>query len=199
MRSKMLEARRSLMFEKVLELSAVIQGRFLVSPHFTASKKVLLYASFNNEVLTEGIFEAAVRQGKHVYYPRVAREGRIGLKAGSEARGLKFFRVKSLSELKQGSYDIKEPGHPVHHAYEDGFDVAVVPGVAFDVSGNRVGYGKGYFDAALKGVHCAIVALAYDFQVLSEADRVHSEPHDVRVTEIMTEKRTIDAGRAGKR
>ncbi len=190
----MLEARRCLTFENVLQLSAVIQGRFLESTRFASAKRVLLYASFNNEVLTDKIFEVAVKQGKEVYYPRVVRQGKGADKALSgRERRLQFFRVKNLKDLRQGSYALKEPDNPGQHAYEGGFDVVVVPGVAFDMSGNRVGYGKGYFDVALKGIDCAIVALAYDFQVLSGVEAVPVEPHDVRVTAILTEKRTIDA------
>ena len=66
----------------------------------------------------------------------------------------------------------------------------IVPGIAFDTSGVRIGYGKGHYDRVLKGLNCPIVAFAYEEQVTGAA--IAAEAHDVRVTLIVTEKRIIE-------
>ncbi len=181
-RSELLERRREMAFEDVYRKSSLIQRRLIDSPFYAAARAVLLYSSFSNEVLTDEVFESALRDGKESAYPRVLRGG---------GRHLAFFKVKSLKELAPGSYDIPEPAEREERASAGSFDLVVVPGVAFDEKGGRLGYGKGYYDRALSGVRCPIVALAYDFQVLKE--EIPVEPHDVRVSAIVTEKRLIRA------
>lgn len=181
-RSALLERRREMAFEDVYRKSSLIQRRLIDSPFYAGARALLLYSSFSNEVLTDEVFERAVRDNKEAAYPRVLRGG---------GRHLAFFKVKSLKELAPGSYDIPEPAEREERAFAGSFDLVVVPGVAFDEKGGRLGYGKGYYDRALSGVRCPIVALAYDFQVLKE--EIPVEPHDVRVSAIVTEKRLIKA------
>lgn len=182
-RSAILERRREMAFEDVYRKSSLIQKRLIGSHFYAEAGAILLYSSFSNEVLTDVLFETAIREGREVAYPRVLRGG---------GRHLAFFKVKSLKELAPGSYDIPEPAEREERALACSFDLVVVPGVAFDEKGGRLGYGKGYYDRALSGVECPIVALAYDFQVLKEDIPV--EPHDVRVSAIVTEKRLIATG-----
>ena len=68
------------------------------------------------------------------------------------------------------------------------FDLMAVPGVVFDENGGRIGYGKGYYDRILSEARCRVVALAFDFQVLTE---VPSEEHDMTVDALVTETRII--------
>jgi len=180
LRMQMLETRRRLAFEEVYRLSGLVQGRLLTSGFYTVAKRLALYASFRNEVLTDEVFRDADSAGREVSYPRIVRDGE---------RRMAFFKVGHLGELAAGSYEIKEPGSSEVEAPLDCLDLIVVPGVAFDRSGHRLGYGKGYYDMALAGARCPVVALAYDFQVLDE--RLPSEPHDVPVSVIVTETRVI--------
>ncbi|OGP25399.1 MAG: 5-formyltetrahydrofolate cyclo-ligase [Deltaproteobacteria bacterium GWC2_56_8] len=182
-RSAVLERRREMAFEDVYRKSSLIQKRLIGSPFYAEAGVILLYSSFSNEVLTDELFETAIREGREAAYPRVLRGG---------GRHLAFFKVKSLKELAPGSYDIPEPAEREERAQAGSFDLVVVPGVAFDEKGGRLGYGKGYYDRALSGIECPIVALAYEFQVLKEDIPV--EPHDVRVSAIVTEKRLIATG-----
>ncbi len=184
LRKELLEMRRAMAFEEVYALSGRAQKRFIESEFYASARSFSLYSSFQNEVLTDEIFQRAVKAGKKVAYPRVIRGGK---------RHLAFFSVRDLKDLATGSYDIPEPGEEGTAAEPDGFDLIVVPGAAFDMKGGRLGYGKGYYDRALKGLGCPIVALAYEFQVLKEDLPV--EPHDVSVTAIVTEKRILKIGR----
>src|SRR3990170_3117847 len=158
LRKRFLEIRRELSFEEVYRLSARVQERFLLTPGYRRSRHLCLYSSFQNEVLTEEILRRAVSDGKDVYYPSVVR----GI------RHLEFYRVKDPGELSPGSYDIPEPRHRESGASPGVFDLVVVPGVVFDLRGARLGFGKGYYDRALREAGCAVVALAYEFQVLGE-------------------------------
>jgi len=183
LRARLLEARREMAFEEAYRMSRRVQKRFLRSALYRDAGTLALYSSFSNEVLTDEVFEQAVKDGKEVYYPRVIKTGR---------NHLAFFRVTHLKELYPGSYDIPEPGEQEPRVSPSLFDLVVVPGVAFDVTGVRVGFGKGYYDMALEKAECPVVALAYDFQVVNEL--IPSEPHDVRVSVIVTEKRTLKTG-----
>jgi len=152
----------------------------LRSSFFKDSRHLSLYSSFTNEVLTDEILARAVKEGKDVYYPSVVRG----------VRHLEFFKVREKSELSPGSYDIPEPASRHAQADPGVFDLVVVPGVVFDTRGARLGFGKGYYDRALKGLGCRVVGLAFEFQVL-EGEKIPLEAHDIRVEAIVTEKRII--------
>jgi len=184
LRKELLEMRRSMAFEEVFALSGKVQNRFIESEFYASAISFSLYSSFQNEVLTDEIFQKAVKAGKKVAYPRVIKGGK---------RHLAFFSVRDLKDLAIGSYDIPEPVEEGTAAEPATFDLVVVPGVAFDMRGGRLGYGKGYYDRALKDLGCPIIALAYEFQILK--DDLPVEPHDVDVAAIVTEKRIFKTGR----
>lgn len=179
--------RRKLPFEEVWKLSSRVQERFLGSPFYAGARRIALYSSFGNEVLTDEIFAAAARDGKEVFYPRVVPGNPEG--SGGSARRMRFFRVRSLGELSAGSYELREPPAGNRASDASGLDLIVVPGVAFDEQGGRLGFGKGYYDAALASAPCRKIALAYEFQVLKI--NIPLEPHDVAVSAIITEERVI--------
>lgn len=211
--------------EEVKALSALVQRRFISSAEFGAAARLALYAGTGGEVLTDVVLSEALTEGKEVFYPRlVSRAGNEGLgpdpgpgpgpapdKEGSgnegEAQGqrqaqrprIAFFRVKVPGDLSPGSYGIPEPRPEPGGQTEAGietFDCIVVPGVAFDLTGARLGRGKGHYDSALSvitGTRPSVVALAFDAQVIL-VDELPVEEHDVRVSVIVTESRTIKAG-----
>lgn len=178
LRAQLLEVRREMAFEDVYRLSLRVQKRFLNSVFYAKAGRIALYSSFSNEVLTDEIFQKAVADGKEVYYPRVIKRGKSHLA---------FFRVAHLKELAPGSYEIPEPEEKEVRVEAGTFDLVVVPGVAFDLKGARIGFGKGYYDMALSGLKCPVVALAYDFQVINGL--IPTEKHDIKVSAIVTESR----------
>lgn len=147
------------------------------------AKQLALYASFKNEVLTDAIFGYALAHGKEVFFPRIV----------SGKRGLVFLKVHGRKDFSQGSYKIHEPAHDheLDITAPSSFDIMIVPGVAFDTTGNRLGYGKGYYDRVLGSVKqsCLVAAIAFDFQLL---DKVPAEAHDIKMGRIITESRTIN-------
>lgn len=184
-RKRLLEERRELPFETVYELSLRAQRRLLETSVFTDAARVALYCSSQNEVLTDEVFERARASGKEVFYPRVVVSG--------SSRRLAFFRVHALEDLSPGAYEIPEPAGGQELEDPAGFDLVVVPGVAFDERGGRLGFGKGYYDMALEGAPCKTIALAYEFQVLKNQE-IPVEPHDVRVSAVVTDERIIRTG-----
>jgi len=186
-------------FEEVYSLSAEVQRRFLGTDYFRSASRLSLYSSFANEVVTEDVLSAAVSEGKEVYFPRVttrpARPARPapGCEAGEGSEGaggagephLEFYRADHAGELTPGSFEILEPCPAAQSAAPLDLDVIVVPGVVFDKSGGRLGFGKGYYDRALAGVKCPVVGFAFERQIYDGAIPV--EAHDVRMTAIITE------------
>ncbi len=157
----------------------MVQERFLGLKEFARAKRIALYVSFKNEVLTETIWEEALAGGKEVYFPRIVRG----------KRGLVFVQAGGKEDFTRGSYDISEPAGDSVVGCISHLDMIVVPGVVFDRCGNRVGYGKGYYDRALGAKRCLTVGLAFEFQLL---DFMDSEPHDMKMNKIVTEGNVID-------
>ncbi|MDH4227587.1 MAG: 5-formyltetrahydrofolate cyclo-ligase [Deltaproteobacteria bacterium] len=182
LRAKLGAARKAMLLSDVRALSRAITRAFLVLPEYAGAGRIALYSGVMNEVSTKELFEAAIKDGKEVFYPRTEKRG-----------GITFCRVGSLDELVSGRYGIAEPAPGMPGIEASKLDCAVVPGLVFDELGARVGYGLGYYDAALKGADCIKAALAYDFQVVSED--IGLEPHDVRLDVIVTEKRVVRVAR----
>jgi 5-formyltetrahydrofolate cyclo-ligase len=177
--NRMMSSLRELSHDFVGESSEAIQKRVLLMEEFRVSLRIGLYAPMPGEVLTDKIFIEANRHRKEVYFPMV-----------DEAAGaLAFCRVADLEELKPGYAGILEPS--ICHSrlrHLNALDVVIVPGIAFDLHGGRMGYGKGYYDDCLLGYRGKRVALAFDFQIVPEL------PMGVRgrkVDWIVTEKRVI--------
>lgn len=137
-----------------------------------------MYFPANGEVDTLGIFRKCLELGKKVFFPR------------TEGSRLVFLRTKSLDELAPSSFGIPSPPEGAESAGYEELDLVLVPGVAFDLSGNRIGYGKGFYDLFLKDISRRLTfALAYQFQVLNSIPSLET---DISVGGIITENGTID-------
>lgn len=161
------------------ELDARIADIFLQSEIYDSAKQLLLYASFRSEADTYKIFDKALADGKEVFFPYCV----------PNTNELRFFRVLSRDELKKDAFDIPAP--PVSELrlwHPDGPSVCVLPGLAFSGSGERLGYGRGYYDTFLQQANVCTVGLCYGFQIV---EAVPTEPHDQRVQYLCTEKGMI--------
>jgi 5-formyltetrahydrofolate cyclo-ligase len=171
-------AQRNSLDSKVYEsLSLQAQQSLLCTEIFRLAKRLALYSPINNEVRTEKIFVAATRAEKQVFYPRVN---------GSD---LNFCEVGALDELSPGSFNVMEPTKPCGIAPEE-LDLIVLPGVAFDIDGRRLGYGKGFYDRflALTSPECVVIGLGFDLQLKAV---LPEELHDQKVSFLATESRFI--------
>ena len=117
-----------------------------------------------------------MESGKNLFLPRVVKD----------QTHFDYYLVKDLKNLTTGTFGIPEPagGHPADWAE---LDLVLVPGLAFDPKGNRLGYGKGYYDQALPLLKktTLTIGLAYSFQIL---DHVPASGQDIPVQGLLTEK-----------
>lgn len=144
---------------------------------FVRARCVALYAATPDEVATDAVFTAAMTAGKVVCFPKVV----------PEVRQLALYTVTTLATLRPGYRGIREPddGVPVS---PDQCDLVMVPGVAFDMAGHRIGRGGGYYDAFLAPIKACRMALAFECQLV---ECVPQERHDQSVDLIVTERRVI--------
>ena len=160
--------------------SAAIWERLSVLPEFAEAPRLLVYISKGPEVDTHGLIQQLLALGRQVCVPWFDAS-----KQKYVASALHDFK----SDLATGRFGILEPGREaVRSVAGHQIDAAVVPGLAFDETGNRLGRGISYFDSILQEVRGTRIALAYDFQVLSG---VPAEAHDARVDFIVTETKKV--------
>ena len=170
-RQKLLKQRRSLDGDACLQYSHQVQQKLLATEHYRQAKVIALYAPIHNEVLTNDLFDAALQDNKRVCFPRV------------EQNMLQFLQVDEESQLAPGAFGVDEPTGTKMVPIDE-IDLVVVPGVAFDRSGYRLGYGQGYYDRAVGSADNAVLAgLAFDFQIV---DELPTEEHDVRLDLLVT-------------
>ena len=184
LRGIMLTRRKHLAAEVCLSHSLRVQQRVLALPAFEQADVVALYSPILNEVFTEEIFHEALRQGKTVAYPRVAGER------------LDFVSVASPSDLSPGAFGVLEPTGAALLP-SSALDLVLVPGVAFDVKGNRLGYGKGFYDRVLCGAErpALSVGLCFELQVVSS---LPVEDHDACLDILITEERNYSFTPSGR-
>lgn len=148
---------------------------------FQRARAVALYVSFRSEVQTDELLQRAWNAGQQVSLP-VCRE-----------HTLELFRVDNVNDLHAGKFGIAEPS-PVVQA-EPGraveirdVDLILVPGLGFDRQGNRMGYGRGYYDRLLADAPPSLLrcGLAFDVQLI---DAVPAEAHDIPLDYVLTESR----------
>ncbi len=174
-RNTIKEMRLALKKEEVMECSKACVSKVLQFPELIEAKTVCVYMPTGNEIDTTEIIRYCKENGKRLAAPRVNGDT------------MEFYYFTDETDMEQGAYDIWEPTGT--EAVEDEESLVIMPGVAFDLSCNRIGYGKGYYDRYLSAhPHMKKVALAYDFQIVG---RIKREVHDVRPDVVVTESRVI--------
>jgi|SRR5882672_1004981 len=148
--------------------------------HWKEAHAILFYAPATNELDIWPLLTEALAAGKTVALPRFIAEK--SLYAASQIH-------EPARDLRPGHFDIQEPaGHcaPIE-IYR--LDFILVPGIAFDLHGRRLGRGKGFYDLLLAAVRGTICGVAFDEQIVRE---VPVEPHDIRLNCILTPTRWIE-------
>lgn len=182
LRKGIIKERMSLKPEEVKQKSELIANRLFSLEEFEISKTVMLYLDFRNEVATEAIIQECFSQGKRVLIPITQLEPPKLIPSE-----LKDYP----GDLTTGTYGILEPQKDKIRLVEpEEIDLVLVPGVAFDIKGNRLGYGGGFYDRFLNRTKpgTPFIALAFELQV---RDEVYPEPHDHPVHYVITEERVI--------
>ena len=188
LRKDFIEKRDSIHPEQKRLKEAAIEKRLFSLKEFQKTDSILLYVSFRSEVNTMNYLEDVVSLGKTFILPRV----------DSRHRTLRLFEVKDVSELSPGYMGILEPRIKKEREVSlNKIDLVIIPGTGFDITGSRIGYGGGYYDRLLSyeskqlarvEKHIMTIALAFEEQI---GKKIPTEPHDIKVDMIVTEKRTI--------
>lgn len=162
------------------ELSKQIGAAFMALPEYAAARTVLFYIDVRSEVRTRHTLPEALASGKKIVVPWCNDRGELEL-----------FHLTSMDELSVGMYKILEPKPELRTLPEKvvgptDLDLVMVPGVAFDGRGGRMGHGKGYYDKLLQHARpeTPLVALAFECQMFPE---IPVAPHDIFMDKIITE------------
>jgi len=162
--------------------AAEAAARFLLDLELVGrAKRIALYAALPYELPTRPLFDAVVERAGAAFLPRTA-----------EPLGLEFFAVERWDELLPGTFGVLEPRNDGPAVRLAPGDLVVVPGVAFDEGGYRLGHGKGYYDrafAAELGDAPTLVGYAYEFQIV---DAVPHDHRDRKMDAIVTDQRVRD-------
>ena len=150
-------------------------------PTYQHAKVVLTYMGFGSEIETQAFVERIHADGKIVVLPRVDRA----------SRSLILHSVHSLSELEASKWGIREPRADAPLVSINVMEFMLIPGVAFDRSGNRLGYGRGYYDKLLSTADPALerVAAGFSCQIV---DAVPVGPLDQKIDILITENEIIN-------
>jgi len=162
--------------------SAIIRQRIFRHPAWTDAGTAAAYVSFGSEVDTHKLIEEALQAKKRIVVPWV----------NPDTQEMAFSELKKWSDLVPGFYKtIFEPG-PAFRTFVDPseIEIALIPGIAFDRQGNRLGMGGGYYDRLLpKMVNAVRVGLAYEVQL--SAPPLPAETHDAKLHAIVTDSEWI--------
>jgi 5-formyltetrahydrofolate cyclo-ligase len=171
------------------ELSQIICQKFVDLPEYKKSSTVMYYLDVRTEVRTRHYLPTAIQSDKKIVVPYCV-DGELEL-----------FHLESMDELEVGMYKILEPRVDLRavaakRVEVESLDLIMVPGVAFDRTGGRMGHGKGYYDKLLEHARAdtPLVALAFECQLFPE---IPTAEHDIFMDQIITE-RAIYPGRGRK-
>jgi len=179
LRKRLAALRRTVSSETRQSFALAMSQRVVAEPSFEGAKVLLAYSALRFEIDPRAIVERAFEQGKTVVLPRII----------AETRELALHVYRPGDELVESGFVVQEPlpSAPLIAASE--IDLVLVPGLAFDVRGHRLGYGQGYYDRTLPALTRAVrFGLSFELSLLVE---VPASAHDVPVDCVVTEKRAI--------
>lgn len=174
-RKEILQKRLELPKETVNSLSMLICEHIIEMPSFLKCKYILIYHPIKNEVDCSILFEKLLKMDKIICLPRMS------------GNSLEVVPVKDVTvDTAAGKFGVKEPIAGLPSIDPSFVELALIPGVAFDRSGNRMGYGKGYYDQLLPTLSpvCKKIGLAFNMQVI---DNLPVESHDQKIEGLITE------------
>lgn len=170
LRRSIRDRKRAMTPAEVEEKSRILGEKFFAHPAYRRAKTIYGYLPYNQEVRTVPMLERALRDGKAVAVPKVFGEE------------MKFILLRDLNAVEKGYAGIPEPiaDGPVA---TDETALVLMPGLAFDPQGHRIGYGGGFYDKFLaRERNHPTLALCYDFQMLPHLE---TQPHDIPVDFVL--------------
>lgn len=179
-RQEILRIRNSLSENEIVSNSNIISRKVISTKEFKKSPSIGIYYPIGSEVNTFEIIKYSLATKKTIGLPRIIDSNRI-----------LFFKImeNSFDDIKitKGKYGILE--NSMSDSIIEEMDLLIVPGIAFDLQGNRIGYGKGYYDRFLsKRKANYIIGLAFENQIIN---KIPKTAYDIPVNILFTEKRII--------
>ena len=175
LRREMKRRRQAISEAERQDMSRIAWHRLWESKPFQRAQTIFLYLGFGSEMETAALAEECWKRGKRTAFPRV-----------TGPRQMEFFYATALNDFEAGSYGVLEPPYEeAKRALPDAGTVILVPGLAFDRRGYRIGYGGGYYDAYLtRYPDCTAIGTCFDFQLLTED--LPAEAHDRTLQYVVT-------------
>lgn len=177
-RKKYLNLREKIEKDTMLSKSKKIILNLMSDDIYKNAKNIFCYYSFKNEVHTIDFIELAVNDKKNIAIPKIIDK--------SNMVAIKYDK----DNLEKNSFGIYEPQN-FEIVDPKIFDLIIVPGIAFDIKKNRIGFGKGYYDRYLKNTNenSLKVALSFELQML---DNIENDENDIKMDIIITENGIIE-------
>ena len=187
LRERLLAARRALDPGEIERAGTQAAGFVAEAREFVRAGTLILYAATPDEMPTRPLFERALQAGKRTLFPRCLPEGR-----------LEFVLVEDWEQLAPGRYGLLEPEPGLPCGSFGVEDLAIVPGVAFDRAGHRLGRGQGYYDRAFPAGGSAPALFGYAFE-LQIRESVPVGPLDRRMDAVVSERGLVGPPSLGGR
>ena len=180
LRARLRQARAARTWQEQERDARAIAARILALPAYRDARVVMAYAAASGEIALDAVMADALVQGKALALPLCVGPGVMQARA-----------VSALSQLRPGRYGIPEPGADCPRIDPADIDLMLVPGVAFDARGGRVGQGGGYYDRFLARTKALRAGVCHDFALIA---RVPAQAHDMRMDCIFTPGGMVCAG-----
>lgn len=176
-REEIIDKRNNLILDIKQNYDSLIFEEIINSEIYKKSKKIFTYISFGSEVDTIKLINYSFSNNKEVYVP----------KTNKQTKDMIALKIHNFNNMSVDKWGIIEPKSVDKANIGTDFDLIIMPGIAFDKQGNRIGYGGGYYDKYISKLNNAsnLLALAYDFQIIQD---IESESHDIKVDFILTNK-----------
>lgn len=184
-RQKLIKRRNNLTAQFISDASNLIIEKIFELSYYQNSRKIAAYFAINSEVSTDHLFLDAWQNNKTTYLPLIKNP---------QSRHMSFYEFDSFADLKKNQWSILEPPEKAQHLIlPEHLDVVFLPLVAFDLKGNRLGMGKGFYDTcfsfrktlAQPNSSPLLIGLAYEFQ---KVDELIPDPWDITLDGVITEE-----------
>ncbi len=176
LRTYMRQKRRELTDDfKVTSSSLIMQS---IIPFISQLNCVMIYLSSFNEPDTSMLLSYLIDKNIKIVVPV----------SNTDDNTIIPSYISNIDDLHKGAYGIYEP-KTINQANIEDIDLVLVPGIVFSKSGDRIGFGKGYYDKLLENFEGLKIGVCYEFQIV---DEIPSSPHDVKMNMIVTEKRVYN-------
>ena len=174
-RKQVLQELKSLSKEEKQSINVWLTEQLLQHPFYKKAKTIATYLSFPHEFQTARLIEQAQKDGKTILIPKTYPYGKMDLV------------LYEPEKLERNSFGLLEPQGEAIVFEPSQIDLIPVPGLAFNTSGYRVGYGGGYYDRYLEHFSGHTISTLYPCQIQD----FHPDPHDIPVEEVLIYERDL--------